>query len=168
MDLRAATDADAQACLAVQRRSAVIGYAHIFPQHDYPFPGDVVHAEWVARLASPAQVVVAVEDGDLIGTVSARPPHLEALFVVPEAWGTGVGTLLHDRALDLIAAAGCAVAELEVMADNARARRFYERHEWAPDGSRSISPFPPYPSLLGYRRPLGGRDARAVRGTIDS
>jgi diamine N-acetyltransferase len=152
--MRAGSGADVEACLAVQRRSAVVGYAHIFPQVEFPFPDDVVRAEWAARLASDAQVVMAVSEGEVVGTVSARPPRLEALFVVPESWGTGVAGQLHDRALELIVRSGSLVAELDVMVDNVRARRFYERRGWKPDGRRERSPFPPYPKLLGYRHDL--------------
>jgi GNAT superfamily N-acetyltransferase len=156
MELRTASNADVEACLAVQRRSAVVGYAHIFDQAVYPFPDDVVRAEWVARLASDDQVVIALVDGHAVGTVSASPPRLEALFVVPEQWGSGVADRLHDGALERIAASGWLAAELDVMVDNLRARRFYERHGWAPDGRGQRSPFPPYPKLLGYQRSLQG------------
>jgi GNAT superfamily N-acetyltransferase len=156
VELRAASSADVEACLAVQRRSAVVGYAHIFDQAVYPFPDDVVRAEWVARLASDDQVVIALVDGEAVGTVSAHPPRLEALFVVPEHWGSGVADRLHDDALERMAASGWLAAELDVMVDNLRARRFYERLGWAPDGRGQRSPFPPYPKLLGYRRDLHG------------
>jgi GNAT superfamily N-acetyltransferase len=119
-----ASPADVEACFEVQRRSALVGYAHIFAQDEFPFPDDVVRSEWVERLAGESQVVVAVESGSLVGTVSARGCRLEALFVVPSAWGTGVAGALHDRALSLIASGGSSVAELDVMVDNTRARRF--------------------------------------------
>jgi GNAT superfamily N-acetyltransferase len=154
MELQSATTADVEACLAVQRRSAVLGYGHIFDQSIYPFPDDVVRAEWVARLASEDQVVIATVDGEPVGTASAHPPRLEALFVVPEQWGTGVAVALHDAALERVAASGWLAAELDVMVDNARARRFYERLGWTADGRGERSPFPPYPKLLGYRRDL--------------
>jgi GNAT superfamily N-acetyltransferase len=154
VEIRPATSGDVDACLAVQRGSAVVGYAHIFDQAIYPFPDDVVRAEWVARLASDDQVVIAEVDGEPVGTASAHPPRLEALFVVPEQWGTGVAAALHDVALELIKASGWLAAELDVMVDNLRARRFYERLGWSPDGRGERSPFPPYPKLLGYRRDL--------------
>lgn len=154
VELRAASSADLDACLGVQRRSAVVGYAQIFDQLIYPFPDEIVRAEWAARLASEDQAIIAWVDGEAVGTVSAHPPRLEALFVVPEQWGGGVADRLHDAALELIAAAGWLAAELDVMVDNVRARRFYERHGWAPDGRGEQSPFPPYPKLLGYRRDL--------------
>jgi GNAT superfamily N-acetyltransferase len=167
MDLRPATSRDAEACLAVQRRSAITGYAHIFRQDLFPFPDDVVRAEWVARLAGPVQVVVAIADGEIVGTVGARPPRLEALFVVPEHWGGGVAGRLHDEALARIAASGCANAELDVMADNVRARRLYARRGWVPDGRTERSPFPPFPALVGYRRDVGAGGTPGSRATID-
>jgi GNAT superfamily N-acetyltransferase len=168
VQLRAGSGTDAEACLAVQRRSTIKGYAQIFPQDQYPFPDDVVRAEWVARLASPAQVVLAVVDGEVVGTVSARPPRLEALFVVPEHWGGAVASRLHDEALWLITAAGCESAQLDVMVDNARARRFYERRGWVLDGRRMELPFPPYPMLVGYRRDLGNVGEAPPHATIDA
>jgi GNAT superfamily N-acetyltransferase len=154
VDLRPASFADVEVCLGVQRRSAIVGYAHIFDQARFPFPDEVVRAEWVARLAGEDQVLLAEVGGEIVGTVSANPPRLEALFVVPEKWGNGVAVGLHDAALGRIGASGWLAAELDVMVDNLRARRFYERHGWEPDGRGTRSPFPPYPKLLGYRRDL--------------
>jgi GNAT superfamily N-acetyltransferase len=148
--LRPAIPADVEACLAVQRRSAVVGYAHIFPQDEYPFPDDLVRVEWVARLSSDAEALVAVDGDEIVGTATAQGPFLEALFVVPEQWGTGVAGRLHDAVLALIAAAGEPRARLNVMVDNSRARRFYERRGWRQDGRTEVTPFPPYPQTLGY------------------
>jgi GNAT superfamily N-acetyltransferase len=156
VELRTATAADVDTCLAVQRRSALVGYAHIFPQQEYPFPEDVVRAEWAQRFAQGVRVTLAVSAGEVLGTVSVRPPRLESLFVVPESWGDGVGRVLHDAALAQIRAAGCAAAELDVMADNARARRFYEKQGWIEDQRSGTLPFPPYPALVGYRLELEG------------
>jgi GNAT superfamily N-acetyltransferase len=150
--LRPASVDDVDVCLTVQRRSAVVGYGHIFPQQEYPFPDDVVRAEWVQRFADNIAVTLASRNGEAVGTISVRPPRLESLFVVPEAWGSGVARVLHDEALRQIAGAGCAVAELDVMVENGRARRFYEKLGWVADGRTDTSPFPPYPRLMGYRR----------------
>jgi GNAT superfamily N-acetyltransferase len=112
-------------------------------------------------------VVVAVVDGEIVGTVAARPPRFEALFVVPEHWGGEVSGRLHDEALRLIAAAGCGSAELDVMVDNTRARRFYERRGWVLDGRSETLPFPPYPLLVGYRRDLGNVGGAPSHATIE-
>jgi len=152
--LLSASAHDVDVCLAVQRRSAVVGYAHIFPQDEYPFPDDVVRAEWAQRFDEGVAVTLAVVDGEVVGTISIRPPRLESLFVVPEQWGSGTGSVLHDEALRQIRSSGWLAAELDVMVDNARARRFYEKHGWQADDRTGVSPFPPFPRLLGYRRDL--------------
>jgi GNAT superfamily N-acetyltransferase len=157
MQLRAATPDDIDGCVDVQRRSAVVGYSHIFDQAVYPFPADVVRAEWVARFADDVAVTVATDGAEILGTVSVRPPRLESLFVVPDCWGHGVARSLHDEAVRQISDAGWRSAELDVMVDNDRARRFYEKHGWVPDGRTATSPFPPYPKLLGYHLELDGR-----------
>jgi GNAT superfamily N-acetyltransferase len=154
VELRVATVADLEACLAAQRRSAVVGYAHIFPQQVYPFPDDVVRQEWRDRFAADVPVTIAVVDGHVVGTISVRPPRLESLFVVPEQWGSGVAQRLHDAALDQIDAAGHRYAELDVMTANTRARRFYEKLGWTMDGRTEVSPYPPFPAITGYRRDL--------------
>jgi GNAT superfamily N-acetyltransferase len=154
VELREATWADVDACFGVQRRSAVVGYARIFPQDEYPFPDEIVHKEWVSRLNDDRWVLIALIDDEPVGTIATRGNRIESLFVVPEQWGAGVSDALHDAALQRIAEQGAEVAELEVMADNLRARRFYERRGWERDGREEVSPFPPYPPLVGYRRVL--------------
>lgn len=129
----------------------MLGYAHIFPQDEYPFPDDVVREEWHERFDTSVPVTVAVVAGVVVGTVSVRAPRLESLFVVPEQWGTGVARALHDVAVGQIEAAGSRVAELDVMSANLRAQRFYEKLGWVPDGRTDVSPYPPYPTLTGYR-----------------
>jgi hypothetical protein len=37
-----------------------------------------------------------------------------------------------------------------VLEDNARARRFYERHGWQENGETRVVPFPPNPLDVGY------------------
>jgi GNAT superfamily N-acetyltransferase len=152
VEIRVATSADVDACFEVQRRSALVGYAHIFPQREYPFPDDVVRKEWVERLESGRWVAMAAIDGEPAGTISTNNNRVESLFVVPEKWGSGVGGALLDAALAALAEQGSTAAELDVMADNLRARRFYESRGWARDGREEISPFPPYPRLVGYAR----------------
>lgn len=154
VQVRVATAADVDACFDIQRRSAVVGYAHIFRQSEYPFPDDVVRKEWIDRIDSGRWVAIAHLDDEPVGTVSTHGSRIESLFVVPEHWGSGVGTALHDAAIADLAARGTAAAELDVMADNLRARRFYEGRGWSRDGREEISPFPPHPRLVGYRRPL--------------
>jgi GNAT superfamily N-acetyltransferase len=153
VELRDAGPDDVETCFTIQKRSALVGYAHIFDQSLYPFPDDVVRAEWQARLASEADVLLAVRDGEPVGTATARGAGLEGLFVVPEQWGHGVAGRLHDAVIAVIAARS-EHAELDVMEENARARAFYRRRGWTATGERDGSPFPPYPVILRYRLDL--------------
>lgn len=64
--------------------------------------------------------------------------ELYALYVTPAWWSTGAGRALMDRVLALLAAERYQRAVLWVLADNARARGFYERAGFAPDGATNI------------------------------
>jgi RimJ/RimL family protein N-acetyltransferase len=55
--------------------------------------------------------------------------------VTPSVWGTGVGRELMAVAVDRLREAGFRSATLWVLRDNERARRFYERAGWSPDGA---------------------------------
>jgi GNAT superfamily N-acetyltransferase len=61
--------------------------------------------------------------------------ELYAIYALPEAWGTGAGHALMDEAVAALRDAGHADAVLWVLADNPRARRFYEREGWSADGT---------------------------------
>ena len=60
--------------------------------------------------------------------------ELYAINVAPQRWQGGVGTALLKAAHEALAADGFALAVLWVLPGNARARRFYERHDWRADG----------------------------------
>lgn len=82
---------------------------------------------------------VAEQGGAVVGFVSsgacrdpdATPgrPEIYALYVLAAHYGTGVGQGLLDAAI------GDAAASLWVLADNPRARAFYTRNGFAPDGA---------------------------------
>jgi GNAT superfamily N-acetyltransferase len=61
--------------------------------------------------------------------------------VLPAAWGTGVGPRLLAAATERLVALGFTEAVLWVVKGNARARRFYEREGWAPDGGEKRQVF---------------------------
>jgi GNAT superfamily N-acetyltransferase len=108
-----------------------------------------------ATLADPPEDAcawVAERDGEIVGMAVASGAELRDLYVVPAAWGTGVGAELMRVALDWIAVRGAQEAVLWVGEDNLRARRFYEREGWAADGGTRTSPLGPVE--LRYRRPL--------------
>ncbi len=59
----------------------------------------------------------------------------------PDAFGTGIGTALHRRALDELRRDGHHRAALWVAEQNPRARRFYEREGWSEDPERKEDSF---------------------------
>jgi GNAT superfamily N-acetyltransferase len=68
--------------------------------------------------------------------VSRRPvadprlAHLLQLFVTREWWGSGLATRLHGSVVEAARARGFSAMRLYTPADQARARRFYEREGW--------------------------------------
>jgi len=64
--------------------------------------------------------------------------ELYALYVTPAWWSTGTGRELMGSVLGALRAAGYPKAVLWVLADNARARRFYDRAGFAPDGATNV------------------------------
>ena len=66
--------------------------------------------------------------------------ELYALYVSPAHWSTGAGRALTDAALDGLRAAGYRRVVLWTLTENARARRFYDKAGFAPDGATNILP----------------------------
>lgn len=78
-----------------------------------------------------------------------------ALYVDPERHRGGVGRLLMAAARRRLAADGFTEAILWVLRGNDRARGFYEREGWAPDGtSRVESPYDIVSTVDRFRRAL--------------
>ena len=135
MQIRVATSADALAVETVRITSWRTAYRGMVP--DGYLDALVVDAERrAARMAEEGLTVLLATEGDApVGMAAHGPcrdpdrpglPELYALYVLPEAWRTGVGSAL-------LAAAGD-VRSLWVLEANARARAFYERHGFRADG----------------------------------
>lgn len=156
---RGAGPDDAETLYAIHRESALTAYVHIFPPDRHRFPDAEMRAHWAAGLDDhETDVVIAERDGRPIGFAGVSPGWLKNLFVVPDEWGRGAGSVLHDEAVRLLRAKG-AGAQLWVLEENERARRFYEHRGWIFAGERRPSDFPPYPQVLLYTLDLGGPGA---------
>ncbi|WP_155374233.1 GNAT family N-acetyltransferase [Catellatospora vulcania] len=80
---------------------------------------------------------------------------LNAIHVHPDAIGSGAGLALMHTCLAEFAALGHHRALLYVVSDNTRARRFYERGGWAPDGVTRTTPIgPALVPVVRYARPI--------------
>ncbi len=73
---------------------------------------------------------------------------LHGFYVLPEWWGSGVADELHDAALAELGS--CREVRLWTLEENHRARRFYEKRGWRPNGETRVVPFPPHPLDVGY------------------
>ncbi|MDM8084970.1 GNAT family N-acetyltransferase [Cellulomonas cellasea] len=102
---------------------------------------------WDSLLADGLRphLLVGVLDGRVVGFVNSGPAfesvpdgEVYALYVDPDAWGTGVGPTLLAAAEDELRGLGHREAVLWVMPGNTRARRFYERSGWAPTGLEAV------------------------------
>ena len=72
--------------------------------------------------------------GEHLGHSPQRDEQLYALYVLSSCHGHGVGQALLDQAL------GGRPAQLWVAKGNARARRFYEKNGFTPDGIQHVDP----------------------------
>lgn len=159
--LRVATPDDAKAGSALHRACWQEAYGPYAAPH---LLADAVadHADWERRwreqLTGGPPRQLAVHEGpdgeELMGFAAAGPrrdpdltagDELYALYVRERWWGTGIGQALLDAVL------GAGACSLWVLEDNSRARRFYERNGFVPDGSREL-----------YER-LGTWEVRLVR-----
>jgi GNAT superfamily N-acetyltransferase len=104
--------------------------------------------------APPPDVGVWVAERDAVieGIAVRAGAELRDLFVVPDAWGTGVARGLMEAALAAIRTDSHGEAVLWVGEANARARRFYEREGWERTDETRASPLGPLE--LCYRRRL--------------
>jgi GNAT superfamily N-acetyltransferase len=148
-----ATAEDAELCFGIARAAAVTGFQNVFPPDLYEFPADAIRADWISALTNPdAETYIAFEDDEAVGVVSVSKGVLETLYVMPEFWNRGVGSWLHDLALDRLREANIEKASLWTLTDNQRARTFYEKRGWGLTGRTRVVPYPPYPIDVEYAR----------------
>jgi GNAT superfamily N-acetyltransferase len=155
LTIRPARADDLETLLAIQREAAVTAFAHVFPQDRYPFPSDDIRELWREALAdSEIETYVAEAHCVPVGSVSIDSEWLRKLYVLPAHQGTGVGSALHDLAVERLRARGCTRARLWTLDQNGPARRFYERRGWTLTEVTRVVPFPPNPRDVQYAKTL--------------
>jgi GNAT superfamily N-acetyltransferase len=153
--IREASLGEAAELAGVQERASVDALAHIFPPDRYPYPRAEVQARWDAHIRDADVLVLVAEDDDrIVGFACVKPEWLEALYVDPGHWSNGIGSGLHDRALEQLRTLGASRCHLWVLDENRIARRFYERRGWRQNGSTRVVEYPPHPLDVGYTREL--------------
>jgi GNAT superfamily N-acetyltransferase len=122
-----------------------------------------------ALLADPdVHCFVAERDGAVVGQVTTLPAakaarpveepglcHLRNLYVDRAHWGSGLARALMEAAVADAAERGFGALRLFVAEGQARARRFYEREGWRPEGEPFFDAAPGL-TMVEYRRPAGG------------
>jgi GNAT superfamily N-acetyltransferase len=155
LSVRRAGGGDVETLLTIQREAAVVAFAHVFPQDLYPFPSDDIRGHWREIVADEdGEVYLAEEDGEALGSVSIGGEFLRTLYVRPQAQGTGIGSRLHDMALERLGKRGCKHAKLWTLEENWPARKFYENRGWRLTDVTRMVPFPPYPVDVQYEKEL--------------
>jgi GNAT superfamily N-acetyltransferase len=157
--VRPARPADAAELAEVRVRTWRAAYEHVFgAERLKTIDLAQSRARWEERLAAPAshrRVFVAEDDGGRVVAFAAAGAsravgegeregegegegegELYAIYALPETWGGGAGPALMRAAVESLREAGYRTATLWVLEDNPRARRFYEREGWTPDGGR--------------------------------
>jgi GNAT superfamily N-acetyltransferase len=182
--IRSGSTADAAQVAAVQREGWFAAYRGIIPDEiidRVTAPDDGARVRQAFRTRPWQRMIVAVQESgeDTAGVVgyasfgpetdalsSPWPPPLSrdgengtvgelyALYVRPAWWSTGTGRALMERVLAKTARAGYRSITLWVLRDNARARRFYERAGFAPDGATNVLENLGRVTELRYRRTL--------------
>jgi len=169
--IRAATAEDAGGIARVQIDAWRFAYRGLVPRRLLDSM-DVAErtARWEELVAGGRVIpggrdLVAVRDGEVCGfacTGPVRPQdaaptdatgELYAVYAAPRRIGTGVGRALMEEAVGLMRADGHETAVLWVFRGNARARAFYERMGWAPDGADQAMDALEAPQVR-YRRDL--------------
>ena len=136
---------EAETHFELQRAASLAGMSHVFPPDRYPYPDAAIRERW---RSFPGQVLLAEEDGVPVGVAAVDGCWLHGFYVRPESWGTDVAVTLHDAALAAIA--DCPDVKLWVLEANQRARRFYEKRGWRPNGETRVVEYPPNPLDVGY------------------
>lgn len=170
--VRVATVKDAAHIATVHIRSWQAAYRGLLPQ-DYLDGLDICERteRWQRRLCATDKqdfgVVVAVPGPDLLGFVGFGPTRdddhascsvgeIRQIYLLPEAWGKGLGQRLMSTALKRLASSGYGQATIWALATNERARRFHEKTGWIQDGmtkSEDVDGFPI--TQVRYRKQLG-------------
>src|SRR5262245_44562509 len=144
--VRRARATDAETIERIRIRGWQRAYRHIFDPNEL----DRIEPNWqrfVHELERPPAgraTFVAELDGSVGGFAGVGPSRderglgeLYAIYVDPDSWSHGAGRGLILRAEERLAEEYVEAA-LWVLEENARARAFYERAGWQPDGARKV------------------------------
>ena len=145
---RRAGPADAEALADLGARTFTHTFGHLYQPEDLElFLQNHSPENWDKELNDPAFLVrVAEREGALVGYVKLGPPHLpfeprgeaaelRQLYVVEEVKGQGVADELLRWVIERARDQRADYLYLSVFTENHRARRFYEKYDFEPEGT---------------------------------
>ena len=145
MTVRPARPEDARGIAEVHVRTWQAAYRHAFPADVLDqLSVDERETRWRTWLEEGATAWVSVAGDAIVGFVAVGPSRTEedvaelySIYVLPEHWGSSAAHELMATAVGWFNEKQYTAAVLGVLADNPRARRFYEREGWRFDGTRT-------------------------------
>jgi len=152
--VRVASIADAPHIASVHVRSWQAAYRGQVPD-DYLDSLSIEERETIwsgilrgSDLPSSGVFVSEADERSVVGFAAISPSRdddaetstgeIGSIYLLPAFWGAGHGRALIERATASLREAGFAAATLWVLDTNLRARRFYERAGWRPDGAQKV------------------------------
>jgi ribosomal protein S18 acetylase RimI-like enzyme len=148
VEYRSATGADAAALAELGASTFTDTFGHLYEPNDLKvFLQNHSPENWDKELNDPAfEVRVAETEGRLVGFVKLGPPHLpfeprgeaaelRQLYVVEAMKGQGIAQALMDWVIDRARRRRADYLYLSVFTENERARRFYEKYGFEPEGT---------------------------------
>ena len=146
--IRRAHATDAETVARIHVASWNVAYRGIMPD-DVIARTDVAYRTsfWKARLADSMWPIFVMEDAGrpiafchLIATAEPSVGEITSIHVLPELRGQGHGRRLLAHAFEEFRRRGFTQVTLWVLAENAKARAFYERQGFALDGGTKTYP----------------------------
>ena len=145
LEMRAAGPADAPELSRVHAESWRAAYPGMVPQG---YLDELREDHWVEAFTDwlstgRMKALMLLEDGRAVGASVYGPAREEALagwgevvtlYLLPEAFGRGLGGALLQSVLEDLRREGFSSAFLWALRENLRARRFYEKQGFAPTG----------------------------------
>jgi L-amino acid N-acyltransferase YncA len=152
VEIRPATPEDAAAIAEIHVASWRWSYRDILPGAFLTrLSVDSREAMWLAWFDSHeerATLLVAVEDGVVVGFAGAGPSRVDGsqhdtaqvrtIYLIESATGRGVGRALFASLMEALRAHRYSRATLWVFEANDRTRRFYEAAGWRFDGAHDV------------------------------
>lgn len=135
-EIRPAQEADADAilqCLAV----AFAPYRERYTPA--AFADTVLDPSTLRERMQKMQILVAVSDGQIVGTVAGSTDnrgegHLRGMAVLPKFHGTGIASQLLRTMEEWLQAQGCTKVSLDTTLPLGNAMRFYDKHGYKRSG----------------------------------